>query len=75
MYEFVYVDYETIPEEEYFPDAKIFVENFNKKSTSGSVLKKGIQFSFIRSEYHELYMKIDVTEMKWKSDNSPNTKF
>ena len=30
IYAFIYVDTEKIPAEDYFPDTKTFVENYNK---------------------------------------------
>ena len=40
MYDFMYVDTETMTEEDYFPATKKFVENHNKSSSRGPVPKK-----------------------------------
>ena len=42
MCAFMYVDPEKIPAEDYFPDTKIFVGNYNKFSTPGPVPKHWI---------------------------------
>ena len=47
MYDVMYVDTETISEEDYFPDTKTFVANHKKMSTSGPVPKKWLGFSYI----------------------------
>ena len=39
MYAFMYVDPEKIPEEEYLPAIKTYVENYKKRSTPGTVPK------------------------------------
>ena len=50
-----------IAEENYFPDTKTFVRDYNKRSTPGPVPKHLIGFSYIRSEYYELDLNFDET--------------
>ena len=52
MYDFMYVDPETMPVEAYFPATKTFIENYNKMSTTRRVSKHYLGFSFIWSYYH-----------------------
>ena len=39
MYDFMYVDPQTIPVEDHYPDTKIFVVKYNKLSTTGQIPK------------------------------------
>ena len=43
-------------------------------STIRTVPNKWLEFSYIRSEYYELYQNFDDTELK-KSDHTSNDKF
>ena len=54
MYDFMYVDPETIPGEEYFPATKTFAVNYKKMSTLGTVPKHWLGFSYIHSKCYEL---------------------
>ena len=64
MYDFIYVDPNTMPPEENFPDTKIFVDNYKKISTPGPVPKTFLEFSYIRSEDYGLDVNFDETEIK-----------
>ena len=61
LYDFMYVDHETIPVEEDFPDTKTSVENYKKMSTPGPVPKYWLGFSCIISEDYELDNNFDDT--------------
>ena len=58
MYDFMYVDPETMPVEAYFPATKTFIENNNKMSTPRPVSKHFLGFVFIRSEFQPLFIAI-----------------
>ena len=62
MYDFMYVDNDTIPKEEYFPGIKTIFENYKKTPNPGSVPKHWLIFSYIHSYYH----KLDLTFMEQK---------
>ena len=47
MYDFMYIDPDTMPVEDYFPDTKMFIENCKKMSILVSVPKHWLGFSFI----------------------------
>ena len=47
MYYFIYVDPETVEEEEYFTNTKRFVEKYNRRSAPGIPPKHWIVFSHI----------------------------
>ena len=64
MYNFMYVDPETMAEEEYFPSTKTFVTNYKNMSTTGPVPKHWIVCSYLRSEYDELDLNFYETYMK-----------
>ena len=74
MYTFIYVDPDTMPEKEYLPYIKTFVENYKKTSTPGSVPKHQLGLRYIRSEKYALDMNFDKTIMKRKSENLPKNK-
>ena len=61
MYDFMYVDTETITMEDYFPDTKTCVEKYRKISTTGTLPKHWLGFSYICSEDYELDLKFDET--------------
>ena len=61
MYDFMYVNTETIPVEEYFLDTKTCVDNYKKTSTPGQVPRYWHRFSCIFSEYYELDHNFDET--------------
>ena len=71
MYDFMCVYLEKIPEEDSFPETKTSVENYKKRSTPVPVPKYWLRFSYICSEYYQLYLNFDETEMRIKLDNSP----
>ena len=48
IYDFIYVDTETIPVKDYFTATKTFVVKYKKISIPGSVAKHWIGFSYIR---------------------------
>ena len=50
------------------------VTDYKKMSTIGQVPKNWIWFSYIRSEYYELDLHFDVTEMERKPDHLFNDK-
>ena len=66
MYAFMYVDPETLVEEEYFPYTKIFVGNYKEWSNTGLVPKHWLGFSYIYicSDDYELDINFDETDMK-----------
>ena len=47
MYDFMYVDTDTMTEEYCFPDTKTFVKNHKKSSSQGPVPKNWLEFSYI----------------------------
>ena len=59
MYAFVYVDPDTMAEEDYFTATKIFSENYNKISTPLPVPKHWSGFSYMRSKDYELDLNVD----------------
>ena len=61
IYDFIYVDVQTIPLEDHFTAKKAFVLNYKKISTPGSVPKHWLGFSYIRSEDYELDHNFDYT--------------
>ena len=70
----MYVDTNTMSVEDHFPATKTFVVDYKKISTTGTVPKRWIGFSYILSEDYELYLNFNVTEMKNKLDHSSNNK-
>ena len=58
----MYVDPQTMPMDDHFPDTKIFVANYKKMSTPVTVTKNWLVFSYIRSGGYELYQNSDDTE-------------
>ena len=70
MYALIYVDPETMLEEEYFSATETFVANYKIISTPVPVPKHCLGFSYIRSEDYELDHNFDVKEMKSKSDHT-----
>ena len=74
MYDFMYVDTQTIPMKNYFPASKIFVVDYNEMSTPGPVPKHFLGLSCILSEDYELDQNFDYTELKKQSDNTYNHK-
>ena len=74
MYALMCVNPETTPEEDYFPATKKYVENNEKMSTLVPVPKYWLIFSYISSEYYQLDLKRDETELKIKSDHKFNNK-
>ena len=64
MYDFMYVELDTMPPEDNFSDTRTFVDNYKKMSTPGPVPKNWLEFSYICSEDYELDVKFDETEMK-----------
>ena len=67
MYAFMYVDTETMAEEEYFPSTKHLFQT-TKMSALGPIPKKLPGFSYIRLEDYELDINFDGAETKIKSD-------
>ena len=61
MYNFMYVNPDTMPVEDHFPDTKNIVVNYKNMSTPGTVPKYWSGFSYIRSEYYELDQNFDDT--------------
>ena len=59
MFDFIYVDTVTMPEEYYFPATGIFFENYNKRATPGPIPKHWLGFSYIGSEDYELDLYFD----------------
>ena len=51
MYYFIYVDPETMEEEEYFIDTKTFFEKYNRRSSTGLAPKYWFLFSYISDVY------------------------
>ena len=72
MYDFMYVDTETIPVEDYFPDTQTSVDKYRKMSTPVPVSKHCLRFIYIRSEYYELDINLYETELKNESDHTSN---
>ena len=70
MYAFIYDDPNTMSEEDYFPDTKIFFQKCNKISTPVPVPKNWLGFSYISSEYYHLDLNFDEIENKSKPDHS-----
>ena len=62
MYDFMYVDPETMPVEDHLPATKTFVAIYKKFSNAGTVPKHWIRFSYINSEDYELDQNFDDTE-------------
>ena len=59
MYAFMYIDPETMIQEDYFPDTKTFVAKYKRRSTPIIVPKKWIELSYINSKDYELYLNFD----------------
>ena len=72
MYNLMYVDTETIAQEEYLPDTRSFVETEKKRLTPVLVPKQWIGFSYICSEDYELDLSIDDKKVKIKPDKFTN---
>ena len=64
MYDFMYVDTQTMTAEDYFNATKEFVVNRKKISTTGPVTKHWMEFIYISSEDYELDQNFDDTELK-----------
>ena len=64
MYAFMYVDTQTVPVEDHFPAAKIFVENYKKIKKLGTVSKHWIGFTYIFLEDYELDKICDDTKFR-----------
>ena len=74
MYAFMYVDTESMEEEDYFPATKTFVANYKKISTPWPVPRLFLGFSFIPLEGYDLDLNFDETKMKRKSYHSSKDK-
>ena len=74
MYDFMYVDTKTIPEEEYFPATKKYAEKYKKISTPVPVPKHWLRFSYIRLEGYELDNNFDDKEFKNNQTTHPTIK-
>ena len=74
IYAFMYVNTGTIIVEKYFPATKTFVENYKKMSTTGTVPKHWLVFTYISSKYYELDQNFDETELEEQSDHTSNDK-
>ena len=61
MFDFMYINQETIPAEEYFPAIQTFPENYKIMSTPGPGPKNWLGFSYIHSDDYELDINFDVT--------------
>ena len=70
----IYVDTDTMTEEDYFPVTKKIVEKYKKSLTPVQVPKHQIVLSYNISEDYELDLKYYKTEMRRKPDNSPHKK-
>ena len=55
----MYVDPNTIPVEDHFPATKVLVDKYNQMSTPETFPKHWLGFSYIRSEYFDLYQNFD----------------
>ena len=67
MYDFMFVDPETMIEEEYFTATKTFVQEYSIRSTPQLVPKHLLVFGYIISEDYGLDLNFDETEKKRKS--------
>ena len=61
MYAFMRVETETMAEEVYLPDTKLFFENYKRRSTPGILPRHWLGFSYISSEEYELDLKVGET--------------
>ena len=61
MYAFVYVDTQTIPMEEHFPDTKTFFVSYKDVSNPVPFPKHWMVLSYIHSEAYELDQNFDDT--------------
>ena len=59
MHDFVYVDPDTMTVEDHFPATKIFFVDYNKMSTTVTVPKHWLVFSYIRLEDYYLDHNFD----------------
>ena len=57
----MYVNTETMAEEDYVIDTKTFFANYKRISTTRPVPEQWLGFSYICSEYYELYLNFDET--------------
>ena len=64
MYASMYVDTETIPVEDHFPDTKTFAANYKKISYPLPLPKHLLVLSYKRSEDYELDKNFDDIEFK-----------
>ena len=55
----MYVDPNKIPVEDHFPATEVLVDKYNQMSTPGPFPKHWLGFSYIRSEYFDLYQNFD----------------
>ena len=74
MYDFMYVNPDSIPVEDYFPETKTFFDKYKKMSTPGPVLKYWLVFDYICSEDYELDVKLDENGLEKQSDQASNNK-
>ena len=58
MCDFLYVDPEIMVEGKYFPDTKIFAENYKRRSNIESSPKYWLRFRYICSEDYDLDMNL-----------------
>ena len=72
MYDFMYVNPDSIPVEDYFPETKTFFDKYKKMSTPGPVPTHLI--FYIGLEDYQFYLNFDETEMKFKPDHSSENK-
>ena len=70
MYDFMYVDPDKIPMEDYFPATR----TFKKISTPGPVPNNWPVFSYIRSDNYQLDLNFDETETKIQSYHTSKDK-
>ena len=71
MCDFMYVDTQTMPVEDYFTDTKIFVVNYKKIPTPGPVPKHWRGLSYIRSKEIQLDQHFYDTELKGNQTTHP----
>ena len=64
MYDFMYVDPETIYQEDYFLATRTFVESYKKRLTIGPDKKHWLGFSYMFSEEYELDLNFGGTGIK-----------
>ena len=74
MYCFMYVDPETMPAEDHFPDTETFVVSYKEISAPGTVPKHWLGFSSIRSKDYELDKNSDNISFKKNQTTHPTIK-